>query len=446
MDTSTFLRAKNAYAQKNWDTAVILFSQCGTGEGTGEACHLCGNALMRLGRVQEAVQAYRAAISDPTYANKGAVLTNLGKAQMALGDLRGSMASLNSALSDPAYNGAYKAHMALGDVYSKMGDSRNAGIQYRNAALDEHNPDPAKALVSLGVSFMQLKRPADAVEAYRTAYEYSHDEVEKATINSNLGQAYVSTGRMAEAVQAFECCLGAGGQLSPVARADYERAQQTLAMFGNRQANTAPGMDQGFGQGYGQGFGQGYGMGASFETGSHDPLPDASDSGFFSLREEDIVGQGKSPKNRDGESSHVGLKVFIVILLALLVLVGAGIFLFVTGFGVPSQESAIEGLFKAAAAGTDGADVWASDVIPAARNQAMAKIEGSGTHVIEGMDASISESVAIVSFAQTQGSTSVYQISLKREGLGWKVCNIERQMTSVDDSTYSSATGEAVGA
>ena len=54
MDTSTFNRAKAAYDAQDWETAAILFSACMEGPGGGEAAHLRGNALMRLGRVQEA--------------------------------------------------------------------------------------------------------------------------------------------------------------------------------------------------------------------------------------------------------------------------------------------------------------------------------------------------------------------------------------------------------
>ena len=200
MDIATFNRAKQAYGAQRWDTAVILFSQCGTGPGTGEACHLCGNALMRLGRVQEAVQAYRAATADVEYRNQGAVYTNLGKAQMALGDLRGAIDSLRHALSDATYQGAYKAYIALGEAYSKMGDARNAGVAFRKAALEDNNPDPAKSLINLGVCFMQLRRPADAVEAYRTAIDFSTSDEERCLLNANLGQAYVASNRMLEAV------------------------------------------------------------------------------------------------------------------------------------------------------------------------------------------------------------------------------------------------------
>ena len=46
-------------------------------------------------------------------------------------------------------------------------------MAYRKAALEENNPDPAKALINLGVCFVQLHRPADAAEAYRTALDFS---------------------------------------------------------------------------------------------------------------------------------------------------------------------------------------------------------------------------------------------------------------------------------
>ncbi len=435
MDISTFNRAKQAYNAQSWDTAVILFSQCGTGPGTGEACHLCGNALMRLGRVQEAVQAYRAATADVEYRNQGAVYTNLGKAQMALGDLRGAIDSLRHALSDASYQGAYKAYIALGEAYSKMGDARNAGVAFRKAALEDNNPDPAKSLINLGVCFMQLRRPADAVEAYRTAIDFSTSDVERNLLNANLGQAYVASNRMLEAVQAFETAMAGGYQLSPAARADYERALQ--ATSGN---GIAPAPQVGMGQL------------ADYAAPGFDPLdpagtsgellPSPDSSGFFMIPESDIVSAEKGGRGK----GHVGIKVLIVVLALVIVAVGLTVFAYMRGFGIPSQESTVTAVFEAVEEGTDASSWWSSSVSAEARVQAMAAVASGDGFEIVGLDTSTSESVAVVEVTLSEGGSLTYRVSLVREGVGWKVSDIERVISSQTEDTFTNALDDPVGA
>jgi tetratricopeptide (TPR) repeat protein len=431
LDINTFNRAKQAYDAKDWQTAVLLFSQCGTGAGTGEACHLCGNALMRIGRVQEATQAYRAALSDSSYGNQGAIYTNLGKAQMALGDLRGAIDSLRHALADPNYRSAYKAHMALGDAYSKLADSRNAGTSYRQAALDPNNPEPAKSLINLGVSFMQMRRPADAAEAYRTAVDFASNDQERSLIFANLGQAYVSSNRMIEAVNAFQAATSTGYQLPAAAQADYARAQQAVQSMGSGSAY--PEMSGGVP------------VNPTYDPigGTGDVLPNAEDSGFFNISEADIVADQKRREAYDSVKPHRGLKKAIVIIVIIVALAAALVGAYVSGFGIPSREGAIQAVFTAAANGEDASGSWSSEVSSSARAEAMSQIEGTSDVTVIGMDSAMNDCVAVVQNKLAQGGTLTYRVSLVRSLISWKVTDVERVNTSETADTYASAfTGE----
>lgn len=458
MDISTFNRAKAAYDAKDWETASLLFSTCTDGAGAGEAAHLRGNALMRLGRVQEAVNAYMQAAADTSYANKGAVYTNLGKAQAALGDYRGAVASLRRALEDTTYSGTYKTLLALGGAYSKLGDARNAGVAYRKAALEENNPDPAKALINLGVCFVQLSRPADAAEAYRTALDFSQDVNERNMIQSNLGQAYVASNRMAEAVSAFGAAVANGYHLLPPAQADYERAQAAVGALSSRGkgGSTAELLAS-------------YGAAAGTDGSGLDPLdplgrsgevmPSPDESGFFDITDEDIEAASrasrkgaKAAKAAKGvpavaqvaqkRSSHVGLKVLVCVLVVLVAAVVACAVLYTQGYGVPSQESAVDGLVTAVDDGADTSAYWAAGISAQARQQALEDVPASATHEIVGMDQAGQTSVALVRLTLEQGGELYYRVSLVREGLGWKVSDIAAEHSSVTDDTYAEATSE----
>ena len=113
------------------------------------------------------------------------------------------MGALTAAVSDPSYATPYKAYLALGNAYEQIADVRNAGIAYRSAAIDEANPAPSVALTKLGSCFMRLNRAVDAVEAYRTALDFTNPLEDQNKIWCDLALAYVAANRMNEAVDAF---------------------------------------------------------------------------------------------------------------------------------------------------------------------------------------------------------------------------------------------------
>lgn len=449
MDISTFNRAKAAYDARDWETAAILFSACTEGPGSGEACHLRGNALMRMGRVQDAVEAYTKAIGDPTYTNIGAIYTNLGKAQVAIGDYTGAVESLRRALEDTSYQGAYKAWLALGGAFSRLGDARSAGIAYRKAALEANNPDPAKALINLGVCFVQMRRPEDAASAYRTALDFSQDANERNMILSNLGQAYVAANRMVEAVQSFEEAVADGYQLLPPAQADYERAKAAATSLagtvtGDRSAGSTANLIASLGSG----------------NASVDPLdplgrsgevmPSPEQSGFFTLTDDQIEAQGKkaikAERRQDGQ--RTGLKVALVAVIVLVALLAVAVVAFlVMGIGVPSQESSINSVFTAAESGNYTASGWASGTTETDRQAQLASVTRGSSHDVQGLDyslASPSDSTAYVLVTLPEGGTVEYDVTLVRDGIGWKVSEANEAHSSVDASTFSGTDAAAV--
>lgn len=440
MDISTFNRAKAAYDAQEWETAAILFSACTDGPGSGEACHLRGNALMRLGRVQEAIEAYRRCADDPTYQNRGAVYTNLGKAQVALGDYKGAVQSLRTALEDENYPGAYKAWLALGGAYSRLGDARSAGVAYRKAALEANNPDPAKALINLGVCFVQMRRPEDAASAYRTALDFSQDANERDMILSNLGQAYVASNRMVEAVKAFDEATSDGYQLLPPAQADYEKAKRAA----DRLAGSVAGA-----KGQGSTADLIASIGGENRPDPLDPLgrsgevmPSPDQSGFFTLSDEQIEAAGKKAIRADRGGRHHGLRALVVVVILVVVLVAAAAVAYlVGGFGIPSRETSIDDAFLAAEEGGVSSQAWARDVSSAVQRDELAGVTQGSTHEISGMDYSASDSstaTALVTVTLPQGGTLLYDVTLSREGFGWKVSEVAEEHSSVDQDTFSS--------
>ncbi|WP_455139738.1 tetratricopeptide repeat protein [Thermophilibacter sp.] len=421
MNQQAFESGKRAYQQADWLGAVTLLGQAvAPGETSGEVEHLRGNAYMKLGQYDAAAAAYAAALADASYGKRGALSCNRGRALLAAGRTEEAVASLTEAVSDDSYATPYKAYMALGSAYERLGDVRNAGIAYRSAAIDESNPAPSLALSDLGSCFMRLGRPVDAVEAYRTALDFTGPLESQNRIWCDLALAYVAANRMNEAVDAFAHATADGTlTLTPEAQASYDAARKAVASIGQRRPSETDAML----------------AAAGYGVTSYDPLdptgasgelmPSPEDTGFFEIREEDIVEQDKHDRKARRKHRRTGLKVFLVILVLLVLLAGAAAFAYVSGYGWPTQQAVAEELFGAKSDGSDIAPYVAPGT-SSAQIQEMSDVLPSGAEVtVNGVDRSMSTSTVTLTATLAGGGEQDYTIEMVRDGIGWKVSSVE---------------------
>jgi tetratricopeptide (TPR) repeat protein len=137
-----------------------------------------GNAYYRLGRTEEALEEYRAAVSIAP--------------------------------------GFFMANYQLGNVYYKLGRTEEAVVEYR--AVVKRVPWFLSARLSLAASYEKLERTDEAIEEYKKALRYLPDNVE--TLNS-LANAYFREGRFNEARREYEKALRVNPDL---VKARYELA------------------------------------------------------------------------------------------------------------------------------------------------------------------------------------------------------------------------------
>lgn len=447
MNQQAYEAGKNAYKQGDLATAVAqLTAAKAPGEVSGAIDHLLGNCLMKLGRFSEAANSYADALRDVNYGHSGALACNRGRALIAAGKPQEAIASLTLAVKDEGYATPYKAYTALGNAYMRVGNVRDAGVAYRNAAIDEKNPDPSFALRSLGGCFMQMGRAVDAVEAYRTALDFSSPQSSKNAIYGDLGLAYVAANRMAEAVDAFNRATADGSYtLRPEAQAAYDAAKKAVSAI----TDGGPSETDAFLAA------AGYGTGAAIDpldptgqTGEFMPSPE--DTGFFSVKEEDLVAQDKKARKERKvrrKKSHRGLKVFLTILIILLIAAGAAGFAYYKGYGFPTQQSVVEDLFEAGASGKDISPYLESGLSSEERTQIKSLLPtGSSSVSIDGLDKSMSKSTVMATATLSAGGEQSYKISLVRDGVTWKVKSIapvyasgDGKDTSVSDTSTSAA-------
>ena len=137
---------------------------------------------------------------------------------------------------------------------------------------------------------------------------------------------------------------------------------------------------------------------------------------------------------------HNGLKVFIVILVLLLAVVGAGVFAYVRGYGWPTQETVAERLFNAKADGVDIAEYM---------------VEGTSEDVIEQtLDVLPTLTPPSRSTAATAPPDRVHRAPhrhappragrwttlspMRRDGVGWKVSEVTPEYRSQDQAGTTS--------
>lgn len=436
MNQEAFKAGKEAYVKKEYSTAIAqLKSARVAGENNGALDHMLGNAYMRLKMYSEAISAYQDALADETYHKRGAVYANYGRALAGTGHTQEAITALEAAIADPSYTAHYKAQMLLGKIFEKQGNIREAGAQYRNAAIDEHNPDPAVALLALGRCFMALGRPIDAIEAYRTALDFSTESASQAQIYAELGQSFVAANRMQEALDAFQKAHADETYTLTISQAEAEEQARAAvaALVGNRTGETdallaAAGYDP---------------LDPLGKSGEFMPSPD--DTGFFEIKEEELVEQDEEQTaNKKGEKKqrkqakkeqkrqakkqkkHHPVRIILVTLLVLLVLaLAGGAAAYFTGFGIPSQETVVTDLFNAKTNSQDMDGYISKGVSDTQKRLIEALVPADATLSIDGVDRSMNASTVSCVAHLKEGGTQPFKVQLVRDGLGWKISSLD---------------------
>lgn len=445
MNNDLFQQARAAYARKDFQGALAAYTQClqdaGSSLAPGEVgllYHQIGNCLVKLKNPNEAIHAYTQATADAAYDACGAVNYNLGMAYASLHDYEDAVKHFEIAVSDAKYDASYKAYSGMGNALLKLGKSAEAGVAFREAALDEANPDPTKALLNLGVCFMALDRPADAVASYESALQFDMQPDTRNKLYANLGQAYVASGQMQKAVNAFDESIADKTYfLSDSASVDYQRAIAAVAqgtseitqvmapvapvadMSGLDVAadGTAVYVDQ---DPYAAGGQEPYYYADPYAQAETNPYgaPGAEDH-FFNASDEELEQWSKGLAKQDRKRRNVGLKILVTIILIVLVAFGAAVFLYTQGWGYPSQDQVVEQLFS------DPKAAFASEVTEENAASMTELLSTVGSPAIDGMDKSMSDSTVYVTAKMPEGGDVQYKVSLVRNMIGWKVSNVE---------------------
>ncbi|HEY5432420.1 MAG TPA: tetratricopeptide repeat protein, partial [Coriobacteriia bacterium] len=285
---------------------------------------------------------------------------------------------------------------------------------------------------NLGLAFMAAGRPEDALEAFRAAIGIE-SYVAKGKANANLALAYSAMGFYEESVREFERARDVfGHELTGEMLVAYEEAQRKAGE--DRKSQTAPfepleleTVD---------GWLTGEMPPAMPAEGDSNALPDADGEAtqlFFDRSEDEMLvadrAERKAARSARLTPRVIALRVGIA-LLAVLAVVGVLGGLLYAGYGYPTQEQTVSGLMNAYRAGGPYTDFWVA--VPQANvKQEMDQLPAKfASYRISGISRGARTSTVRVTVRFDSGAEMAYDVSLTREGVGWKVMGIKNAWSS----------------
>lgn len=427
MDQTRLEAAETAYAAGDWTAAAreYLGAAAGETQGSGYAFHRAGNALMKLKRLDDACAVYERALLDNDYPDKATVSCNLGTAKASLGTYDEAARAFQRALDDASYAARYKALQGLGGAFYEMGRIEDSAEAYRQAALDSGNPDPGKALNNLGLCFVSLDRSEDAVEAYRAAVELPGYKG-RGRAAANLGMAYASLGMHDRAVASFERARDEFGH--PFSSSIDAAFRASLAALGTTASEPAPDRVEGW------------------TTGEMVPVPTAKAYDFADDADEDVERffartdtemkvadrDARRRERRERPPKRAGWVTGLMWAALAIVVVAGLIGAYAYGLGYPTQQMTVNGVMEAHADGDDVTSYWVA--VPATDvEKAMSSLPTEWvSYEIGGVARSARTSKVDVTVTLDRGGVVTYQVSLVREGVGWKVNGVSTSFNSMD--------------
>lgn len=455
MDQARFQEAKNAYSAGDFRAAAKGFlAAAGRGtEGNGAAYHMAGNALLRLRRYNDAVTVFGHALRDELYDKRGAAMANLAAAHVALGEYAEAVERYRAALEEPDYHAQYKALQGLAGALLEMGRYEDAASAYRQAALDGDNPDSGKALNNLGLCFMAMGRPVDAIEAYKAALGFD-TYTGKGRALANLGIAFAGLGQHSDAVKAFEKATQLHGHtLSANALEQFQASRDALAgkreiVEGWSTGEMPPVLEQGPAEDSGWDTGELESMSGVDQTtavmlpvdpgkaasgaGVVEVPDDDGESAFFTRTDQEMKDHDKASRRAERDERRLHRNPWIPVFAALamtLVVVGALAAAYFVGLGYPSQSMTVTGMMQARAEGKPVEGYWVA-VPTADLDKEMAKLPPAKEYGIESVERSPRTSKVVITVTPDSGAPLSYEITLAREGVGWKVAGVENDWRS----------------
>lgn len=432
-DQGARARADEAYAARDWLGAADGYLAAAEAPGPDAAgCfHRAGTAYLKARRFSEAANAYERALEDESWTRAGETTANLGVAYAALDRDEDAVRAFGEAAGDLRSPVRYRALAGLGASLERLGRMEEAADAHRQAVLAEENPDPGRALNNLGLCYMALGRAGDAADAFRAALELD-SYASKGKAVANLGLALAAAGEHAEAVRAFDrAVVEYAHPLSAPASAAYDASVAAVEEQEARaRVSRGPRV-------------LGSGMAVEgWSTGDFSPVPpvpvtheidDEIDTAFFTMTEDQMREVDRDARRAERVESRGARKLGVVLgtwVAVLAVLGGLLGYAWVSGLGYPTQAMTVKGLLDAHGDGKPVDSYWVAVPTADVVKEMSSLPPKFASYEVGATEGSARTSTVAVTVVLEQGAPLTYAVSLRREGVGWKVNGISNDWRS----------------
>ena len=119
----------------------------------------------------------------------------------------------------------------------------------------------------------------------------------------------------------------------------------------------------------------------------------------------------------------MGLKILLFFVVVIVLAAAGGVFAYIQGYGWPTQQDVVKSMFADPSAAKESA--FAPDVDASKIDGMIDPVVADPNVKIDGVNRSMADSTVYATATTESGGSVQYQISMVRDGIGWKVSNVE---------------------
>ena len=273
--------------------------------------------------------------------------------------------------------------------------------------------------------------------SYESALQFDMQPATRNKLQASLGQAYVACGQMEKAVHAFEEAIADKTYyLSDSASVDYQRAVGAVAQGTSEQNQATQVLQLADMSGLDEGAYEGGDVSEAFyyDEGTYEADPasfpgyvgayeNVDNDRFFTATDAELEQWSRGLAKQDRKRRNVGLKILLFFVIVIVLAAAAGVFAYTQGYGYPTVQTVTQELFSDPSGAAD--KVFSADVDKDAIPAMLDPVVTDSNVTIDGVSRSMTESTVYATAKTEEGGSVQYRISMVRDGITWKVSNVE---------------------
>lgn len=376
--------------QDSFEQAAIAYRRAALDKGNpepGKSLVNLGLCLMSMQRPKDAIEAYKAALGTESYQTPGRALSNLGIAYYEMQEWTRSIRAFEEAVALHGYKLSQSAETLLAKAREEFEAS---GLR---AGEDEAEEATSSVdTIDLNDETFEDDFSDDAIDGVSQKIE-----AEPSSVVEDVNIAVLAADLVGQPTDAFTAAPAVDESGSFF---DQENSCQQTAPFESVPADEdAPS------------------NGAVMFGGEEDV------ENFFGRTEKEAAKLGKQ-KAKEERGRFGFVKWVVAVIVALVLIAGAGAAVYFTGFGIPTPKEVVSQAIEAYNTGKAFEGYWV-DTTNTVREMAAVPVPAKFT--IDSVDVNGMKAVVNVKVKPESGTALAFRFNIERRGMGWKISSVENE-------------------